>query len=59
VNSCGSFSRLNSHPTGTTVYTDTSIVDGTSYCYAVTAVNTSGAESSYSNVVSNLKIPSS
>lgn len=57
--SCGKFAKLNSSPTGTTVYTDRTVANGASYCYAVTAINTAGTESSYSNIVSDLKIPSS
>lgn len=55
--SCGSYSKINSLLDTATLYTDSSVVDGTSYCYASTAVNTSNEESSYSNVVSNVKIP--
>jgi fibronectin type 3 domain-containing protein len=40
-----------------TLYTDAAVTDGTSYCYAATAVNTSNAESGYSNIVSNIQIP--
>jgi hypothetical protein len=32
-------------------------VNGTVYCYAATAVNTSDQESGYSNIVSNVQIP--
>jgi hypothetical protein len=32
-------------------------VNGTSYCYATTGVDTSNQESGYSNVVSNVQIP--
>jgi hypothetical protein len=56
--SCGSFAKVNSSLNTTTQYTDTVIVDGTNYCYATTAVNTNDEESSYSNVVSNVQIPS-
>ncbi len=54
---CGSFSKINSAVDTTTLYTDGSVVDGTSYCYAATAVNTSSQESSYSNIASNVQIP--
>jgi hypothetical protein len=40
-----------------TLYTDSNVVNGTSYCYASTAVNISNQESGYSNVVSNIQIP--
>ena len=54
---CGSYGKINSLLNTTTVYTDSNVVDGTSYCYAATAVNTSNQESGYSNIVSNVKIP--
>jgi len=57
VNSCGSFSKINSALNTSTLYTDSVVVDGTSYCYATTAVNSSNEESSYSNIVSNVQIP--
>ena len=55
--SCGSFSKINSLLNTGTLYTDTAVTDGASYCYAATAVNTSNAESGYSNIVSNIQIP--
>jgi Abnormal spindle-like microcephaly-assoc'd, ASPM-SPD-2-Hydin len=55
--SCGSYSKINSLLDTATLYTDSAVVDGTSYCYASTAVNTSNEESAYSNIVSNVKIP--
>jgi hypothetical protein len=54
---CGSYSKINSSLNTGTLYTDTVVVDGTSYCYATTAVNSSGEESAYSNVVSNVQVP--
>jgi hypothetical protein len=57
--SCGSYTKINSVLNTTTLYTDTSVVDGTSYCYASTALNTSNEESGYSNIVSNVQIPTS
>ncbi len=57
TNACGSFSKINSVLDTSTAYTDTVVVDGTAYCYATTAVNTSNQESGYSNIVSNLQIP--
>jgi Abnormal spindle-like microcephaly-assoc'd, ASPM-SPD-2-Hydin len=54
--SCGTYSKIASL-NASTVYTDTSVANGTAYCYASTAVNTSNAESPYSNVVSNVQIP--
>ena len=55
--SCGSFSKINSLLDSSTLYTDSNVVNGTSYCYATTAVDTSNEESSYSNIVSNVQIP--
>jgi hypothetical protein len=55
--SCGSFGKINSSLNTTTLYTDLAVSDGTSYCYATTAVNTSSEESAYSNIVSNVQIP--
>lgn len=56
-NSCGSFAKVNSTPNTGTLYTDSAVTDGTSYCYATTAVNTSNEESGYSNIVSPVQIP--
>ena len=55
--SCGSYAKVNSVLNTTTLYSDSSVMDGVSYCYAATAVNTSSQESGYSNIVSNLQIP--
>jgi hypothetical protein len=57
TSSCGSFSKINSVLNTTTLYTDSAVVDGTSYCYATTAVDSSNAESGYSNIASNVQIP--
>jgi hypothetical protein len=57
TNSCGSFSMINSVLNTSTLYTDSAVVDGTSYCYATTAVNSSNEESGYSNIASNVQIP--
>jgi hypothetical protein len=57
TNSCGSFSKINSLLNTGTLYTDSNVTDGTSYCYASTAVDTSNTESGYSNIVSNVQIP--
>jgi hypothetical protein len=54
---CGTFSKINSVLTTSTVYTDSTVANSTSYCYATTAVDTSNQESSYSNVVSNVAVP--
>lgn len=55
--SCGGYSKINSVLNTSTLYTDFSVVNGTSYCYVSTAVNTSNQESVYSNVVSNIQVP--
>jgi len=55
--SCGSFSKLNSELTVETIYTDSSVVNSASYCYATTAVNAKKAESGFSEIVSNVHIP--
>jgi hypothetical protein len=57
VNSCGAYSKINGATLAVTAYTDSAVVDGTNYCYAATAVDSSNAESSYSNIVSNVQIP--
>lgn len=54
---CGSFSKINPVVDTTTLYTDSNVVDGSSYCYATTAINTSNQESGYSNIASNVLIP--
>lgn len=59
TNSCGSLSKINSAPVTNTRYTDSEVMDGTSYCYATTAINTSNVESHYSNIASNVQIPTS
>ena len=58
-NSCGSFSRINSALSAGTSYTDSTVVTGASYCYAATAVSTSNEESSPSDIVSDVQIPTS
>jgi fibronectin type 3 domain-containing protein len=56
--SCGAFFRINSVLNTSTQYADSGVTGGTSYCYATTAVNASNQESGYSNIVSDLQIPS-
>jgi hypothetical protein len=48
---CGTYSKLNpSSPNASTTYTDnSSMTDGDTYCYEVTAVSSSGLESVDSN----------
>jgi fibronectin type 3 domain-containing protein len=53
--SCGSYSSIGSTASTVTSYTDSVVVDGTTYCYATTAVDPSG-ESGYSNI-SQANIP--
>jgi len=55
--SCGSFSKINNVLDTGTLYTDLSVTNGSAYCYATTAVDTSNVESGYSNIVSNIQIP--
>ncbi len=57
ASACGSFSRINSLLDTGTLYTDSTVADGATYCYATTAVNTSNQESGYSNVVSKVQVP--
>jgi hypothetical protein len=47
--SCGTYSNIGSTSASTTTYTDSSVTDGTTYCYATTAVDPEG-ESAYSNI---------
>ena len=56
TSSCGSFAKINSVPDTGTLYTDSSVTNGSLYCYATTAVDTSNVESGYSNIVS-VQIP--
>ncbi|MGA7550777.1 MAG: choice-of-anchor D domain-containing protein [Candidatus Sulfotelmatobacter sp.] len=59
TSSCGSYSKINGSTLDTvTTYSDSSVTDGANYCYATTAVNSSNEESGYSNVVSDVQIPS-
>ncbi len=58
TSSCGSYSKINGATLVTvTSYTDSSVADGTNYCYATTAMNSSNEESGYSNIVSDVQIP--
>jgi hypothetical protein len=57
ASACGSFSKINSLLNTGTLYTDSAVVDGATYCYATTAVNTSNEESGDSNVVSHVQVP--
>jgi HYDIN/CFA65/VesB family protein/uncharacterized protein DUF1573 len=52
ITSCGGFAKINgSTLNAVTTYTDSAVSDGTNYCYATTAVDSSNAESGYSNIV--------
>jgi len=55
--SCGSYSRINGVLDTSTLYTDSLVTNGSSYCYATTAVDTNNVESGYSNIVSNVQVP--
>jgi Abnormal spindle-like microcephaly-assoc'd, ASPM-SPD-2-Hydin len=57
ASACGSFSKINSLLNTGTLYTDSAVVDGATYCYTTTAVNTSNGESGDSNVVSHVQVP--
>jgi Abnormal spindle-like microcephaly-assoc'd, ASPM-SPD-2-Hydin len=51
TSTCGSYTKLNpASPNTTTTYTDSGITDGDTYCYQVTAVNSSGEQSTDSNM---------
>lgn len=49
--SCGSYAKLNSNLNTSTFFTDSSVTDGLTYCYATTAVDSSDQESVFSNSV--------
>jgi hypothetical protein len=49
VTSGKQYSKINSVLNASTLYTDTTVVDGTTYYYVTTAVNSSNEESAYSN----------
>jgi hypothetical protein len=49
VTTCGTYSNIASTSPSVTQFTDSNVADGTTYCYATTAVDPSG-ESGYSNV---------
>jgi len=55
TNSCGSYSTIGSTPSSSTSFSDSVVADGTTYCYATTALDASG-ESGYSNII-QAKIP--
>ena len=57
TSACGSYSKIGS--SANTTYTDVSVVDGQSYCYEAKAVNSSDEESTDSNPVQNVMIPTS
>jgi len=49
IKSGGPYSRINSVLNASTVYTDTTVVDGLTYYYVCTAVDSNNQESTYSN----------
>jgi hypothetical protein len=49
VSACGTYSSIGSTTPSNTAFTDNNVTDGTTYCYATTAVDPSG-ESAYSNI---------
>ena len=55
--SCGHFSKIASVHGTNAFYLDSDITGGASYCYAVTAVSSTNEESVYSNIVTNIQIP--
>jgi fibronectin type 3 domain-containing protein len=57
TSACGAYSKINSALAASTMYTDTSVANGQTYCYATTAVDSSAVESGYSNIA-QVVIPS-
>ena len=57
TSSCGAYAKVNSVPNTGTLYTDSVVADGSNYCYATTAVDSSNRESGDSNIVLNVQIP--
>jgi len=55
--SCGSFAKINNSLNVDVTYTDSSVTNGSAYCYATTAVDSSDQESGYSNIVTDVQIP--
>lgn len=49
IKSGGPYSKINSVLNASTLYTDTTVIDGQTYYYVVTAMNSSNQESGYSN----------
>ena len=47
----GAYAKINSKVDPDTTYTDATVIHGTTYYYATTAVNSKGKESDYSNLV--------
>src|SRR3984957_9647021 len=56
TSSCGAYAKVNSVPNTGTLYTDAVVADGSNYCYATTAVDSSNRESGDSNIVLNVQI---
>jgi hypothetical protein len=55
-NTCGAFTKINPLPIPDTMYTDSAVESGISYCYAATALDSDDRESGDSNIVSNVQI---
>ena len=55
--SCGQFSKIAFLQGTNTFYTDSDVTGGASYCYIATAVSSTNVESVYSNIVTNIQIP--
>ncbi len=51
TSSTGSYARINSKLDPNTNYTDATVIHGTTYYYATTAVNSNGKESEYSSAI--------
>jgi hypothetical protein len=49
TSACGAYSKINAALAASTMYTDTSVANGQTYCYVTTAVDSSSVESGYSN----------
>jgi hypothetical protein len=58
ASSCGVYTKINGATlVNALTYVDSNVTDGTNYCYATTAVDSTNVESGYSNVVSDVQIP--
>jgi fibronectin type 3 domain-containing protein len=55
--SAGPYAQINSSLNASTTYTDNSVVDGQTYYYVTTAVNSNNQESAYSTPPQQAVIP--